>query len=460
MPASHEAINTDNVPLLGVVDSQGERFKPDSYWRDIPFLVAFLAHFAGLFTIIGFGASMKVDCNNYNGWLLPCHVAQGDFSGILPFLYVAAALAGVAIVLGIFYLQLLRTFPVAMIYLGIGLTCLSAVGFALYLGLVVKSIVASVIFGVWALFIVIYFLMIRSRIPFAAQMIATASTIITQFPGSQVVAYLSILVKIGFFVFWSYVVTLSQRFAPTQSYIASAFLIFSFYWTFEVIKNVVHVSVSGVVATWYFMSNNMPANPTLGSFKRAMTTSLGSIAFGSLIVAVIRTMRTLLRAFMNRGSRNWVILILSWIAYCFLSCLDRLAQYFNHYAFCQVAIYGKTYIEAAKSTWTLMKHSGLQAIVNDNLVDGVLWIGVLFGSLGTGFSGYFISHFFFHTVYPWAGFGMGFAIGFVLLILAMQCLDSAVATIFVCFCEDKETLRANKPELYQLLMTTYYNVDV
>jgi len=55
---------------------------------------------------------------------------------------------------------------------------------------------------------------------------------------------------------------------------------------------------------------------------------------------------------------------------------------------------------------------------------------------------------------------MGFAIGFILLILAMQCLDSAVATIFVCFAEDKETLRATQPELYQLLMDTYYNVDV
>jgi len=283
---------------------------------------------------------------------------------------------------------------------------------------------------------------------------------VSLFPGSQVVAYLSIIVKIGFFMFWCYVVTLSQRFQPTQNYIASTFLIFSFYWTFEVIKNIVHVSVSGVVATWYFMSNNMPANPTLGSFKRAMTTSLGSIAFGSLIVAVIKTMRTLLRAFMNRGSRNWIILILSWIAMCFLACLDRLAQYFNHYAFCQVAIYGKTYIEAAKSTWNLMKHAGLQAIVNDNIIDGVLWMGVLFGALGSGFSGYFLSSLFFHTVYPWAGFGMGFGIGFILLILAMQCLDSAVATIFVCFAEDKETLRANQPELYQLLMDTYYNVDV
>jgi len=191
-----------------------------------------------------------------------------------------------------------------------------------------------------------------------------------------------------------------------------------------------------------------------------MTTSLGSIAFGSLIVAIIKTLRTILRAAMNRGSRNWIVLILSWIALCFLGCLDRLAEYFNHYAFCQVAIYGKTYIQAAKATWDLMKHAGLQAIVNDNLIDGVLWMGVLFGAIGTGFSGYVLSIFVFHLVNPWISFTIGFTIGFILLILAMQCLDSAVATIFVCFAEDKDTLRATQPVLYQHLMETYYNIEV
>jgi len=410
--------------------------------------------------IVGFGASIKLDCNSvgrHDGFLMSCEVAKGDYHSIMPFVYLVAALAGTAIVLSVIYLQLLRAFPTGMIYAGIFLTIASSIGFAIFLGFK-HYYVGAVIFGIWALFLVVYFFIIRSRIPFAAEMIYTASSVISLYPGSMVVSYLSIIVKIGFFVFWSYTVTLSQRFEHTQSIIASIFLLFSFYWTFEVIKNVVHVSVSGVVATWYFMSNNMPANPTLGSFKRAMTSSLGSIAFGSLIVAVIQTLRTILRAVMNRSSKNWVILIISCIGLCFLGCLDRLAQYFNHYAFCQVAIYGKTYIEAAKATWNLFKQAGLEAIVNDNIVDGVLWLGVLFGAIGTGFAGYLYSTLIHGIAVPWYGFGIGFMIGFVLLILAMQCLDSAIATIFVCFAEDKETLKNTKPELYQHLMETYYNI--
>jgi hypothetical protein len=47
--------------------------------------------------------------------------------------------------------------------------------------------------------------------------------------------------------------------------------------TAQVIQNVVHVTTSGVVATWYFRANAMPTSPSLQSFKRATSTSFGSI---------------------------------------------------------------------------------------------------------------------------------------------------------------------------------------
>jgi hypothetical protein len=81
------------------------------------------------------------------------------------------------------------------------------------------------------------------------------------------------------------------------------FLLLSFYWTSQVLKNIVHVTCAGTFASWYFLMGSpagMPANPTVGALKRASTTSLGSICFGSFIVAVIKT----LRAMVQMGSRN------------------------------------------------------------------------------------------------------------------------------------------------------------
>ena len=45
------------------------------------------------------------------------------------------------------------------------------------------------------------------------------------------------------------------------------FLLLSLYWVVQVVKNVIHVTVAGTVATWYFYED-IPHNPTLKSFKR------------------------------------------------------------------------------------------------------------------------------------------------------------------------------------------------
>ena len=67
----------------------------------------------------------------------------------------------------------------------------------------------------------------------------------------------------------------------------------------------------------------MPANPTLGAAKRAFTSSFGPIAFGSLIVAVIKLVRSLLRSAAQRGS------IVACFAVLLIGCLQSLVQYFN-----------------------------------------------------------------------------------------------------------------------------------
>lgn len=50
---------------------------------------------------------------------------------------------------------------------------------------------------------------------------------------------------------------------------------------------------------------------------------------------------------------------------CIISCIEDLVEYFNQYAFTQVAIYGKDYCTAAKATWELVKTKGVDAIIND-----------------------------------------------------------------------------------------------
>ena len=69
----------------------------------------------------------------------------------------------------------------------------------------------------------------------------------------------------------------------------------SLFWTGAVLSNTVHVIVSGMVFLVLIHGGpaaaTMPPKPLLKSLQYAVTTSFGSICYGSLFTAAIRTLR-------------------------------------------------------------------------------------------------------------------------------------------------------------------------
>jgi hypothetical protein len=131
------------------------------------------------------------------------------------------------------------------------------------------------------------------------------------------------------------------------------FITFASYWISEVIKNVMHCTISGVYGSWYFCANKpsgFPKGATRGAFKRSMTYSFGSISFGSLIVAIIQFLRQACSiAQQNEAAQgNLMGQIFFCILGCFIGLLDWAVQFINEYAFSYIALYGKAYIPAAK----------------------------------------------------------------------------------------------------------------
>ncbi|KAJ3395887.1 putative choline transporter, neither null mutation nor overexpression affects choline transport [Lobulomyces angularis] len=127
-------------------------------------------------------------------------------------------------------------------------------------------------------------------------------------------------------------------------------------------------------------------------------------------------------------------------AHCILSWIEGLVQYFNHYAFTQVAIYGKDYCSAAKATWALIQTKGVDAIVNDNLIGAVLTMGGLFiGLLCGGLS--YVFYIFSempkdHFAYPLTMFLFCFIIAFTEFLILSEVINSGVSATFVCLSED------------------------
>jgi hypothetical protein len=114
------------------------------------------------------------------------------------------------------------------------------------------------------------------------------------------------------------------------------------------------------------------------SVHSALTTSFGSICFGSLIVALIQALRALANEAQNNGDAG----VLACIAECILGCIQSFVEYFNKWAFIYVGLYGYSYLEAGKNVITLFKNRGWDAIITDDLIGNVLFlVSIIVGAI-------------------------------------------------------------------------------
>jgi len=153
---------------------------------------------------------------------------------------------------------------------------------------------------------------------------------------------------------------------------------------------------------------------------------------------------------------------------CMLRTLESLIAYFNVYAFTQVAIYGMSYCDAAQSSWQLLRRRGMDAVVNDHMINGVLLFAALIGGCFVGSIGALFAKYVFEV--PDYGYwaSVGFVVGSAMTAIVMEVVSSGVCALFVCFAEDPAALRNSKPESYNefdrrlldIVMVTQYPASI
>ncbi|CAI5993947.1 unnamed protein product [Closterium sp. NIES-64] len=148
----------------------------------------------------------------------------------------------------------------------------------------------------------LYIWLVRHRIPFSATILKHAVHVVNTFPSVIWVAYLFLLLSLIWTVIW--VVGVSGAMALTNAFVVLIILMLSNYWTMEVVRNMVHTAVAGTTTTFYFLRHNMPPKPTTLALHRAATKSFGSVCFGSLLVALIQTLRFIVRAGGSGGTED------------------------------------------------------------------------------------------------------------------------------------------------------------
>jgi Plasma-membrane choline transporter. len=318
------------------------------------------------------------------------------------------------------------------------------------MGLIIFVLAVCYAFAIW------------SRIPFAAANLITASTAIQANMGVTVFAFGAIILNGLWMVFWSvsaystlYVLggcDIDGTCANDIPAVYSFLFLLSLYWTAQVIKNVVHVTVAGTVGTWWWApleANSCCSSAVMDSHKRALSYSFGSICLGSLLVAIIQTLKSLAESARQNDDG-----ILKCIADCVLGCLETIMEIFNEWAFVYVGLYGYSFVEAAKNVMTLFKARGWTAIITDYMVDRVLLMisfgnGMLSGALAAGIS---------YTLQlnlEGIAFGVGFLVGLILTSVVLSVVGSGVNTVIVCYAEDPATFEINHFDLSMRMRSSW-----
>ncbi|TIC65790.1 DUF580-domain-containing protein [Wallemia mellicola] len=467
------------------IDEKGSRFKPKLRLRDPIFFVLFLCIFFAFIGLSGYALHEWTQASGISSGLGNTNATNNaTFTKETGYLLVVDA--GIGLVFAVIYLLLLRIFTKIILEITLVLSILTTWALAIYQFTQHYWSGAIVLLIIGILQVVFYFGM-RRRIPLASLLLKIVIDIAKHYPSVYVVSFIGLIVQTAWSVFYAFgVAAIYVVWTPGSEICGSGtggscssgkvaglvfFLTFAYLWVSQVFGNIVLVTLAGgPYGGWYYFGpyqqdgSGMPKHPTPSAFVRASTTSLGSIAFGSLIVTFLEIIKMIFRALQNNADAAGEIgKILACCAVCVISVIEWLVKIFNKYAYISIALYGKSYIKSAKSTWHLFKDRGIDALVNDSLVS----IGLTYGSYFVGVLCGLFTYIYLKTAsVEWNSDGQftaplllyAFLIGFTCSMTLLSGLDAGVSTLFVGMAEDPGVLAQRAPPLFEEIRRVYPHV--
>ncbi|ROL53008.1 Choline transporter-like protein 2 [Anabarilius grahami] len=227
--------------------------------------------------------------------------------------------------------------------------------------------------------------------------------------------------------------------------------VFLFFWCANFVTALGQMTLAGAFASYYWAfkkPKDMPAFPLCASLGRSLRYHTGSLAFGSLILAIVQIIRVLLEYIDHKlkGADNKFAKFLLCCLKCCFWCLEKFIKFINRNAYIMVAIYGKNFCRSASDAFMLLMRNVVRVVVLDKVTDFILFLGKL---LIVGLVGIFA--FFFFSGHTEAFKGAAPSLHYywvpILTVLVGTYLIAhgffsvyamCVDTLFLCFCDDLE----------------------
>lgn len=251
--------------------------------------------------------------------------------------------------------------------------------------------------------------------------------------------------------------------------LAILYHIFGCFWTTQFIIACSLTVIAGAVASYYWSrgeTSEMPFMPVVSSVKRLTRFSLGSMALGSLVVAIIESVRFLLEALRRQlkvveATPAACCIRMIWCCtQCCLGCVEWTIKFINRNAYIMIAITGRGFCKAAAMATGLIINNILRIGTVNVIGDVMLFLGKLCVSLACALFAFLmldthqyksshhkISSPLFPVLFCWG-------LGYVVASLFFAVVEMAIDTIVLSFCQDVEEHQGNPQYAPPLLMET------
>mmetsp|Transcript_8524 Transcript_8524/g.13090 ORF Transcript_8524/g.13090 Transcript_8524/m.13090 type:complete len:646 (+) Transcript_8524:171-2108(+) len=224
---------------------------------------------------------------------------------------------------------------------------------------------------------------------------------------------------------------------------AGLYLLFCWFWTSEFVIAMGQIVVAMAVSFWYFtMDRSSIGNGTvIKAIKQSMWYHTGTAAFGSLIIAIIKTIRAVI-AYMQKKAKqsgNKLAQIVLCVIQCCMWCLEKCMKFLNKNAYIQTAIFGKSFCSAAKAAFFLIARNILRIAAVSLVGDFVLLIGRILIPVATTFLAY-LALAYSSADYNglWAPIIFVFLLAYSVALMFVEVFGMAISTCLQCFIADEE----------------------
>ena len=208
--------------------------------------------------------------------------------------------------------------------------------------------------------------------------------------------------------------------------------------------------MAGAFSGWYWTKDKtgeIPNGGLMASLHRTCRFHLGTLAFGSLVLSIVRMIRVLLEYVEEKLKQyeledNYAVKCVMCCCKCCMWCLEKFIRYMNRNAYIMTAVYGYNFCKAGSKSFVLLTKNFVRAGTLDQVTDFILFIGkvIVVSIVGlvtfSAFSNSDTSPLEMELNYRF--------VPMVVIILATYAIASsffsvysmAVDTIFLCFLED------------------------